>query len=182
MSAVLERKPEVFESANYYDTRRLTNAAKRWTWFGLDVILPERKAELPWLQVGGEETSCPCLQKYGRGFQPKGFAAMLEMGGEPIPMQHMGELRATAWQGGIPNDKQSMGYVPVYPGDGLRLLKRYATNDGPGGKGLDELETLQGLEWEECHDGNGGGILDVIELAQFGDGMAKTLKGLEEQI
>lgn len=185
MSAVLEHKPEVFESANYYDTRRVTNAAKRWTWFGLDVILPERKAELPWLRVGGEETSCLCLQKYGRGFQPRGFAAMLEMGGEPIPMRHMGDMSAVAWQG-LPSDSHTtshnFGFVPVYPGDGLRLLKRYAMNDGPGGKGLDELKALEGKEWEECHAPTGDGILDVIELAQFGDGMAKTLRGLEDQI
>ncbi len=180
MSAVLERKPEIFESVHYFDTRRVTNAAKRWAYFALDVIQPERKAELSWLAVGGEETSCPCLQRYGRGFVPRGRAALLEMGGEPIPMQHMGELQATAWDGGIANEKQRMGYVPVYPGDGMKLLKRYSVNDGR--KGLDELETLQGLEWEECHTPNEDGILDVIELAQFGDGMAKTLKGLEEQI
>ncbi len=180
MSAVLERKPEIFPSVNYSDLRRVTNAAKRWAWFALDVIQPERKAELSWLAVGGEETSCPCLQKYGRGFVPRGRAAILEMGGEPIPMQHMGELQSTAWQGGLPNEKQVLGYVPVYPGDGMRLLKRYSVNDGR--KGLDELETLQGLEWEECHTPIEDGILDVVERAQFGDGMAKTLKGLEEQI
>lgn len=180
MSAVLEYKPEVFEPAHYFDTRRVTNAAKRWGYFALDVIQPERKAELSWLAVGGEETSCPCLQRYGRGFVPRGRAAILEMGGEPIPMQHMGELQATAWQGGLPNEKQVMGYVPVYPGDGMRLLKRYSVNDGR--KGLDELETLQGKEWDECHTPNGDGILDVVELAQFGDGMSRTLRGLEEQI
>jgi len=182
MSAVIEHKPEVFPSVNYFDTRRVTNAAKRWVFFPLDVIQPERKSELTWLRVGGEETSCPCLQKYGRGFVPRARAALLEMGGEPIPMQHMGELQATAWQGGLPNEKQVMGYVPVYPGDGLRLLTRYANNDGGAKKGLDELKTLLGLEWEECHTPNEDGILDVVELAQFGDGMAPTLRGLEEQI
>lgn len=179
MSQVLERKPEVFPSVNYFDTRRVTNAAKRWVFFALDVIQPDRKAELSWLAVGGEESSCPCLQKYGRGFVPRGLPALLEMGGEPIPMQHMGELQATAWQGGLPNEKQVFGYVPVYPGDGLRLLKKYSS---VGRKGLDELPALEGKEWEECHTPIGDGILDVVELAQYGDGMAKTLKGLEEQI
>src|SRR6185369_1207164 len=182
---VLERKPEIFDSVNYFDKRRLTNAAKRWVFFGLDVILPDRKAELSWLSVGGEETSCPCLQKYGRGFVPRGRAALLEMGGEPIPMKHLGELQSVAWQG-LPSDehttRHNFGYVPVYPGDGLRLLKRYAMNDGGIRKGLDELVTLQGLEWEECHTPEEDGILDVIERAEFGDGMAKTLKGLEDQI
>ncbi len=117
MSTVLEHKPEVFESVNYYDKRRLTNAAKRWVWFGLDVIQPERKSELSWLAVGGEETSCPCLQKYGRGFIPRGRAALLEMGGEPLPMRHMGEMQASAWQG-LPSDSHTashnFGFVPVY--------------------------------------------------------------------
>jgi hypothetical protein len=110
---------------------------------------------------------------------------MLEMGGEPIPMRHMGDLSAVAWQG-LPSDehttKHNFGYVPVYPGDGLRLLHRYSMNDGGGRKGLAELPSLMGKEWEECHTPTGDGILDVIELAQFGDGMAKTLRGLEEQI
>ncbi len=179
MPTMLEHKPEIFPSVNYFDTRRVTNAAKRWVFFALDVIQPDRKAELSWLRVGGEESSCPCLQKYGRGFVPRGLPAMLEMGGEPIPMQHMGELQATAWQGGLPNEKQALGYVPVYPGDGLRLLKKYSSI---GRKGLDELPVLEGKEWEECHTPNGDGVLDVVEFAQFGDGMAKTLRGLEEQI
>ncbi len=185
MSAVLEHKPEVFESVNYFDKRRVTNAAKRWVFFPLDVIQPERKSELSWLVVGGEETACPCLQKYGRGFVPRARAAMLEMGGEPIPMRHMGDLSAVAWQG-LPSDKHTtshnFGFVPVYPGDGLRLLKRYANNDGGSRKGLDELLSLEGKEWDECHTPIGDGILDVVELAQFGDGMSKTLRGLEEQI
>jgi hypothetical protein len=182
MSAVLERKPEVFESVNYFDKRRLTNAAKRWVFFALDVIQPERKAELSWLAVGGEESSCPCLMKYGRGFVPRGRAAILEMGGEPIPMRHMGDLSAVAWQG-LPSDSHTtshnFGYVPVYPGDGLRLLKKYSSI---GRKGLDELTALEGKEWEECHTPVEDGILDVVELAQFGDGMSRTLRGLEEQI
>src|SRR5262249_13847940 len=182
MSAVLERKPEVFESVNYFDKRRLTNAAKRWVWFPLDVIVPERKSELSWLVVGGEETSCPCLQKYGRGFVPRGRAAILEMGGEPIPLAHMGELQTSAWEGGLGDNRHRFAYVPVYPGDGLRLLKRYAMNDGGMRKGMDELEILQGKEWEECHTPQEDGILDVVERAQFGDGMAKTLRELEDQI
>ncbi len=182
MSAVLERKPEVFESVNYFDKRRLTNAAKRWVFFALDVIQPERKQELSWLAVGGEESSCPCLMKYGRGFVPRGRAAILEMGGEPIPMRHMGDLSAVAWQG-LPSDNHTtshnFGFVPVYPGDGLRLLKKYSS---VGRKGLDELTALEGKEWEECHTPIEDGILDVVEQAQFGDGMSKTLRGLEEQI
>ncbi len=177
MSAVLERKPEIFESTNYFDTRRITNAAKRWVFFALDVIQSERKAELSWLAVGGEESACPCLMKYGRGFVPRGLAAMLEMGGEPIPMQHLGDMRSVAWQGGIAG--KDNGFVPVYPGDGLRLLKKYSS---VGRKGLDEITALEGREWEECHTPEGDGILDVVELAQFGDGMSKTLRGLEEQI
>jgi hypothetical protein len=180
MSAVLAHKPEVFDSANYFDTRRVTNAAKRWIFFPLDVIQSERKSELSWLRVGGEESACPCLMKYGRGFIPRGRAAMLEMGGEPIPLKHLGELATNAWQGGIAG--KDNGFVPVYPGDGLRLLKRYANNDGGLKKGLDELETLQGKEWDECHTPIEDGILDVVEFAQFGDGMSKTLRGLEEQI
>ncbi len=182
MSAVLERKPEVFDSVNYFDKRRVTNAAKQWVFFALDVIQPDRKAELSWLAVGGEESACPCLMKYGRGFVPRGRAAILEMGGEPIPMRHMGDLSAVAWQG-LPSDNHTtshnFGFVPVYPGDGLRLLKKYSS---VGRKGLDALPSLEGKEWEECHTPIEDGILDVVELAQFGDGMSKTLKGLEEQI
>jgi len=182
MSVGLEHKPEVFESVNYFDKRRLTNAAKRWIFFALDVIDPERKSQLTWLRAGGEESACPCLQKYGRGFIPRGLPALLEMGGEPIPMRHLGDLQSVAWQG-LPESehatRHNFGYVPVYPGDGLRLLQKYSTNEG--GKGIGELTALQGTEWDEAHNG-GEGILDVIELAQFGDGMPPTLRELEDRI
>ena len=183
MSAVLEApKPQIFESVNYFDHRTVGSNVPRWVFFPGDLIVPERKAEISWLAVGGEETSSPCLQKYGRGFVPRGLAALLELGGEPIPMRHLGDLQSSAWAGMPLNDhavKNKFGFVPVYPGDGLRVLLRYSRNER---KGMDELESLRGKSWEECHTSEGDGILDVIEQAQFGDGMSKTLKGLEDQI
>lgn len=184
MSAVLEQpKPEIFDSVGYFDKRVLGANVTRWVFFPGDLIVPERKAEISWLQTGGEETPNPCLQRYGRGFVPRGLPAILEMGGEPIPMRHLGDLQAVAWQGIPLNEdavKNRFGFVPVYPGDGLRILRRYSMN--PVRKGMDELTVLQGKSWEECHTPEGDGVLDVIERAMFGDGMSKTLKGLEEQI
>jgi hypothetical protein len=190
MSAVLSDvpkapKPEIFDSIGYFDRRVVGADVKRWVFFALDLIVPQRKAEISWLQFGGEETSCPCLQKYGRGFVPRGLPALLEMGGEPIPMRHLGDLQAVAWQGIPLNEdavKNKFGFIPVYPGDGLRVLRRYSLNDGGMRKGMDEVSSLQGRQWEECHTPDGTGILDVVERACYGDGMATTLKGLENQI
>jgi hypothetical protein len=184
MSAVLEQaKPEVFDSVGFFDKRVVGANVVRWVGFFLDLIVPERKAEISWLRAGGEETPNPCLQRYGRGFVPRGRAALLELGGEPIPMQHLGDLQAVAWQG-IPLNpeavKNKFGFVPVYPGDGLRILRRYSMN--PIRKGMDEFTVLLGKEWDECHNAGGTGILDVIETAMFGDGMEPTLRGIEEQI
>lgn len=186
MSAVVDRaKPQVFEAVNYFDKRVVGANVTRWVWFPGDLIVPERKAEIDWLAVGGEETTSPCLQRYGRGFVPRGLSAILELGGEPIPMRHLGDLQAVAWQGIPLNEnaiKNNFGFVPVYPGDGLRVLRRYSMNDGGLRKGLDEDTALMGKEWEECHSASGDGILDVIEGEMFGDGMAPTLSGLEDQI
>jgi len=184
MSQVLEQtKPEIFDSVGFFDTRVVGANVTRWVFFPGDLIVPERKSEISWLQVGGEETPNPCLQRYGRGFVPRGRATILEMGGEPIPMQHLGDLQAVAWQG-IPLNpeavKNKFGFVPVYPGDGLRILRRYSMN--PIRKGMDEISVLQGKSWEECHTPDNNGILDVIETAMFGDGVEKTLRGLEDQI
>lgn len=176
-------KPEVFGSVGYFDKRVVGANVVRWVWFPLDLIVPERKAEISWLQAGGEETPNPCLQRYGRGFVPRGRAALLEMGGEPIPMRHLGDLQAVAWQGIPLNEdavKNKFGFVPVFPGDGLRVLRRYSMN--PIRKGMDEITVLLGKEWDECHNDEGTGVLDVIETAMFGDGIEPTLRGLEEQI
>jgi len=176
-------KPEVFDSVGYFDKRVVGANVVRWVFFPGDLIVPERKAEISWLQAGGEETPNPCLQKYGRGFVPRGRAALLEMGGEPIPMRHLGDLQAVAWQGIPLNEdavKNKFGFVPVYPGDGLRVLRRYSMN--PIRKGMDEISVLLGKEWDECHNAEETGILDVIETAMFGDGIEPTLKGLEAQI
>lgn len=187
MNAVIDErpKPQVFEAVNYFDKRVVGANVTRWVWFPGDLIVPERKAEIDWLAVGGEETTSPCLQRYGRGFVPRGLSALLELGGEPIPMRHLGDLQSVAWQGLPLNEnavKNNFGFVPVYPGDGLRVLRRYSMNDGGMRKGLDEDTTLQGKEWDECHNEAGDGILDVIERAMFGDGMEKTLSGLEDQV
>jgi len=184
MSQVLEApKPEVFTPVTYYNQRQKDVTTPRWVGFPGDLIVPERKAEISWLKVGGEETPSSCLQRYGRGFVPRGRAAILELGGEPIPMRHLGELQSVAWQGVSLADEQvknKFGFVPVFPGDGLRVLKRYSMN--PVRKGLDEITSLEGKSWEECHDQDGTGILDFIETAMFGDGMEPTLRGFEDQI
>ena len=186
MSAVLEQvKPKVYDSVDYFDHRTVGANVVRWVFNPLDLIDPQRKAEIEWLAVGGEETSCPCLQRYGRGFMPRGLASILELGGEPIPMRHLGDLQSVAWAGFPLNDHavaNKFGFVPVYPGDGLKILRRYALNDGGMRKGIDEIEALRGKEWAECHNPEGTGILDVLEQAMFGDGMEKTLAGLENQI
>jgi len=179
------KRPQIQPSINYFDTKIVGKNVKRWVFFPGDLIVPQRKADIEWLAPGGEETSSPCLQKYGRGFVPRGFAAMLELGGDLMPMEHLGELRASAWSGLSLNESNTanrFGYIPVYPGDGLAALVHYSRNGDGGRRGLDEDTALLGKEWEECHNGDGTGILDVIEGAMFGDGMEPTLRGLTDQI
>ena len=157
-------RPEVFNPVTYYDTRTVNVNSPRWVWFAGDLIVPERKHEISWLKVGGEETVCPCIQRYGRGFVPRGRATILELGGEPVPMKHLGDLQAVAWQGislSAEAVKNKFGFVPVFPGDGLRTLLRYSMN--PVRKGLAEITALAGKSWDECHNNEGSGILDVIE-------------------
>ena len=183
MSAVLERpKPQVFEPVNYYDTKILGAEVKRWIFFPGDLIVPERKSEIDWLQAGGEETPSPCLQRYGRGFVPRGLPALLETGGEPIPTRHLGDLQTSAWAVPLNEEiaRNKMGLVPVFPGHGLRVLLRYASL--AGGTGMGELAVLRGKEWDECHTPDQIGILDIIERVQFSDGIEPTLRGLEAQI
>lgn len=179
------QRPLVQPSINYFDHRVVGKNVKRWVFFPGDTIVPQRKADITWLAPGGEETPSPCIQKYGRGFVPRGLAAMLELGGELMPMKHLGEHQATAWQGIALNEeaiKSNLGFVPVYPGDGLQALRTYYMNDQGIRRGLDELTALVGREWEECHSEDGTGILDRIEGEWFGDGMEPTLRGLQEQI
>lgn len=153
MQVLEQPKPEVFQPVKYFDQRKQHVLSPRWVGYPGDLIVPERKAEISWLEAGGEETPSPCLQRYGRGFVPRGRPAILELGGDPIPMAHLGELQSVAWQG-ISLDEQAfknkMGFIPVFPGDGLRVLLRYARN--PVRKGMDELTTLAGKEWLECHN------------------------------
>lgn len=186
MSAVLEApKPQIFEPPNFFDHRVVGADVKRWIFFAGDLIVPERKVEIDWLATGGEEIASPCLHRYGRGFVPRGRPAILEMGGEPIPMQHLGDLQATAWAGIPLNEdavKNRFALVPVWPGDALKVIRMYAMKDGR--KGIDEITALQGKSWDECHTPEGDGILDVVLRAQFGENLeiGKTLRELESQI
>jgi hypothetical protein len=184
MSTVLEApRPQIFDSVDFFDHRVVGANIKRWVFFAGDLIVPERKSEIDWLKVGGEEVPSPCLQRYGRNFVPRGLASILELGGEPMPMCHLGDLQSTAWAGIPLNEsaaKNNFGFVPVWPGDGLKVMQRYSAHQGK--KGIDEVTALRGKEWDECHTEDKDGILDVIELACYGDGMAKTLRELEDQI
>lgn len=215
MSAVMERK-QAFEPVNYFDHRTVGAQIVRWVFNPLDLIIPERKSEAKWMMNGGEESPTPCLRRFGNNFMPRGLPAILELGGDPIPMRHLGDLQASAWAGMPLNEhavKNNFGFVPVYPGDGLKVLRRYAMNNGERiPKGVDEVTALLGKEWDECYNGEnyceacqvayppslshciidscnqpltripGTGIMDVVMQAAFGDGIAPTLRGLEEQI
>lgn len=184
MSAVMERpKPQVFDGVDYFDHKIVGKEVRRWVFFPGDLILPARKADISWLAPGGEETSSPCLQRYGRGFVPRGLASIMEIGGELIPQKHLGELSAHAWSGVALNAeviKSRLSFIPTYPGDGLKILQAYYSFGGK--RGLDEVTALQGKTWDECHTSEGDGILDVIEEACYGDGIEPTLRGLENQI
>lgn len=219
MSAAVLERPDTsfFEPVNFFDKRVVGANVVRHVFFAGDLIVPERKSEISWLESGGEEMPSPCLQVFGRNYIPRGRAAILTLGGEPIPMQHLGDLQASAWSGMPLNEhavKNRFGFVPVYPGDGLKVLRRYSMNDSvtKSRKGIDEITALQGKEMDECRLSYnycepcgvqypvtitkcpqdkcgqplksfiGDGILDVIELACYGDGMEPTLKGLENQI
>lgn len=178
-------RPQIQPSISYFDHRTVGKNVKRWVWFPGDTIIAGRKQDIDWLRYGGEETTSPCLQKYGRGFVPRGLSAMLELGGEPLPTKHLGEMAAVAWSGIALNEeiiKSNLSFVPVYPGDALATLRAYYMNDQGLRRGLDEDSALLGKEWEECHNRQGTGILDVIERAMYSDGMEPTLRGLEDQI
>jgi hypothetical protein len=176
-------KAQVFDSVDYFDHKVVGKEVRRWVFFPGDLIPPARKADITWLAPGGEETSSPCLQKYGRGFVPRGLASILEIGGELIPHKHLGELSAHAWSGVALNAeviKSRLSFIPTYPGDGLKILQAYYSFGGR--RGLDEIPVLVGKTWDECHTPDGDGILDVIERACYGDGVEPTLRGLENQI
>lgn len=175
--------PRVFESVNYFDHKAVGKDVPRWVFFPGDTIVAARKADIEWLAPGGEETSSPCLQKYGRGFVPRGRASLLEIGGELIPAKHLGDLSTHAWSGVALSQevvKSRLSFIPVYPGDGLAILRAYYSLGGK--RGLDEVTALQGRSWNECHNEDGTGILDVIEQACYGDGVEPTLRGLADQI
>jgi hypothetical protein len=184
MSATIVR-PNVQPSINYFDKKVVGKNVKRWVWYAGDVITPLRKAQLTHLAVGGDEVSSPCLQKYGRGYIPRGYSAMLELGGDLTPMEHLGDLRASAWSGLQLNEsiiQSRFAYNPVYPGDGLNILRSYSMNSVEGRRGIDEDTALVGREWEECHTPEGDGILDVIEREMFSDGVPVTLRELTDRV
>lgn len=180
-------RPVIQPSVQYFDTKRVGRETKRWVFFAGDLIVPRRKQEIDWLRPGGEETNSGCLQKYGRGFIPRGLASLMEMGADLMPEEQLRNLGGEAWSGMSLNDeliKSRLAYVPIFPGDGLNNLLNRAQNDEAGKKGIVELTYLAGKEWEECHNPQGTGILDLAERAIYGDNLIvpPTLKGLETQI
>jgi len=185
MSAV---RPQVQPSVQFFDTKIVGRETVRWLAFAGDVIEPKRKQQIDWLAPGGEETNSPCLQKYGRGFIPRGVAAFVEMGADHMPAEHLQNVGGGVWQGmsvGGVEVKSPIPYIPAYPADAVsNILNRSQNDNGNGGisKGVVELKSLIGRKWEECHNADETGILDIIEMAFFGDGIEPTLRGLREQI
>lgn len=178
-------RPVIQPSVGYFDTKRVGRDTKRWIDFAGDLIIPARKMQIDWLRPGGEETNSGCLQKYGRGFVPRGLSSLLEMGADLMPEEHLRNVGGEVWTGMKLNDeliKNRLAYIPIYPGDGLSNLLNRAQNDEAGKKGLVEAKSLVGKEWEDCHNADGTGILDIIERAAFGPNVTipPTLRELKD--
>lgn len=164
-------RPVVQDSVRYFDTKKIGRETKRWVCLALDLIVPARKRQIEWLRPGGEELNSGCLQKYGRGFVPRGLSALLETGADLMPEEHLRNVGGEIWSGMALNEeiiKNRLAYVPIYPGDGLNNLLNRSQNDEAGPKGLVENASLVGKSWDECHNPEGTGILDIIERAAFG--------------
>jgi hypothetical protein len=182
-------RPRIQPSVEFFDTKIVGRETVRWLAFAGDVIVPQRKKQIDWLQVGGEETNSPCLQKYGRGFIPRGLSAYVEMGADHMPQEQLQNVGGGVWQGMSVNGqevKSSLPYIPAYPADSVsNILNRSRNDAGSGGisKGIVELQSLVGRKWAECHSADfKSGILDIIENSFFGDGIEPTLRGFREQI
>jgi hypothetical protein len=180
-------RPVIQQSVQYFDVKKVGRETKRWICFAGDLIVPARKLQIDWLKPGGEETNSGCLQKYGRGFIPRGLSSLMEMGADLMPEEHLRNVGGEVWQGMALNEeiiKNRLSYVPIYPGDGLNNLLNRSQNDEAGRKGLVENKSLMGKEWDQCHNPMGTGILDVIERAAFGDDfiIPPTLKELKDRI
>lgn len=180
-------RPEIQPNVRLFDARTKGKLTPRWLFFPGDVIVPKRKQQIDWLSLGGEETDSPCLQKYGRGFLPRGLTSLCEIGQMPMPQEQLANLGSDIWtgidyEGSELNGGRKLGYVPVYPADGAHSIVRRSLDGKGGAGGIVEIEDLLGRDWPECHNDAGDGILDVIEMAFFGDGMEPTLRGLREQI
>lgn len=180
-------RPVIQDSVRYFDTKKVGRETKRWMGFAGDLIIPARKQQIDWLRPGGEETNSGCLQKYGRGFIPRGLSSLLEMGADLMPEEHLRNVGGEVWSGMALNEeiiKNRLSYVPIYPGDGLNNLLNRSQNDEAGKKGLVEHKSLVGKEWDECHTPDGSGILDIIQQAAFGPDVVipPTLRELKEHL
>lgn len=178
-------KPPFQPSVSLFDQKRVGRETKRWAWFAGDVIPARRKKEIGgWLQWGGEETNSPCIQKFFRGFIPRGLPALLETAPDWMPEELLRNSGGEVWNGAILNEEQiknRLSFVPIFPGDGLNNILNRSNNDEDGKKGIVELTGLAGKSWEECHS-DGSGLLDILEVSFYGDGIEPTLRGLKEQI
>lgn len=179
-------RPPIQPSVEFFDTKTVGRETFRWLFFPGDVIADRRKKEIGgWLAWGGEETNSACLQKFFRGFIPRGIPALLETGADLMPEEQLRNLGGEIWSGMKLNDelvKNRLSYVPIYPFDARNSIIAKANNEDAGRKGIVELTPLVGKSWLECHTLDGSGLLDVIEGAFYGDGVEPTLRGLEDQI
>lgn len=177
-------RPPIQPSVEFFDTKTVGRETFRWLFFPGDVIADRRKKEIGgWLAWGGEETNSACLQKFFRGFIPRGIPALLETGADLMPEEQLRNLGGEIWQGMKLNDeliKNRLSYVPIYPFDARNSIIARANNEDAGRKGIVELTPLVGMSWAEAHSGDG--VLDRIESGFYGDGMEPTLRGLEDQI
>lgn len=193
MSTQFIERPAFQPTVRLVDKRTVGRETKRWLYWGLDVIPPLRKSQLKgWYLHGGEEVGTICLQKHGIGFIPRGLPALLETAPDFMPEEQLRNVGGGIQQGLIVDDaSQASGileiqsripYVLAYPGDARTSVLVKADNHPCGKKGIIELASLIGKEWDECHNEDRTGVLDIVEQAFFGDGIEPTLRGLEEQI
>jgi hypothetical protein len=184
---LINTTPQIQPSVNYFDAKLQERQTLRWLGFIGDRIHLRLKQEISWLRGGGVRIVSPCLKKYGLGYIPRGYAALVEQGENVMPTEHLRAAGGIPWtgfqvEGQVVETIAPLSFTFVHPGDAVNNILSRAHNDGTFRNGTVELESLRGRSWNDCHLPDKSGLLDKMEIYAFGDGQEPTLRGISAQI